>query len=153
MLRNKFLIAGLGGLLLLVLIYNIAFFSGRRKGIDRPSPVPGTAVQSDDVRTSPAPAQSPESSLAGEWRRDPFWYPGGRSHGAPPAGKKASGLHLEATMAKGGKAYAIINSDIVGIGERFRGYIVTEIGDQFVKLKGPGGTKTLKLAGDPNEKE
>jgi len=41
----------------------------------------------------------------------------------------------------------------VGIGERLHGYVVTEIGDQFVKLNGPGGTKTLKLAGDTSEKE
>jgi hypothetical protein len=56
-------------------------------------------------------------------------------------------------MAESGKRYAIINSNIVGVGERFLGYIVAEIGDQFVKLKGPGGTKTLKLTGDPSEKE
>jgi hypothetical protein len=153
MLRNKYLIAGLGGLLLLVLAYNITFFSGRRKGIDRPSAVPGTAVQGGGGITSPAPAQSPESSLTGEWRRDPFWYPAGRSRGAPPAGKKAPGLRLEATMARGGKAFAIISGDIVEIGERYKSYTVVEIGDQFVKLKGPGGTKTLFLAGGPSEKE
>ncbi|MEK6743456.1 MAG: hypothetical protein AABZ15_07600 [Nitrospirota bacterium] len=153
MLRNKYVIAGLGAVLFLVLVYNITFFSGRKKGIDRPSAAPGTTVQGGGDSTSPVPAKFPESSVAGEWRRDPFWYPGGRSRGAPQAGKKTPGLHLEATMAKGGKAYAIINGDIVGIGERFHGYIVTEIGDQFVKLKGPGGTKTLKLTGDPTEKE
>ncbi len=153
MLRNKYFIAALGGLLLLVLIYNIAFFSGRGKGSDRPSAFPGTAVQGNGGHTSPSFAPAQETGLAGEWRRDPFWYPGGRSHGAPPAGRKTSGIHLEATMAKSGKAYAIINGDIVGIGERFHGYIVTEIGDQFVKLKGSGGAKTLKISGDSNEKE
>ncbi len=153
MLRNKYFLAGLGVLLLLVLIYNIAFFSGRGKGIDHPSAIPGTAVQGEGGRTSPASAQSQEGGMAGEWRRDPFWHPGGKSHGAPPAGRKAPGLHLEATMAEGGKAYAIINSDIVGIGERFNGYVVEEIGDQFVKLKGPGGTKTLFIGDDSIEKE
>lgn len=153
MLRNRYFLAGLGGLLLLVLAYNIAFFTGRGKGVVRPSAVPGTAAQGDDGRASPAPARSPESNLTGEWRRDPFWYPGGKARGAPPTGRKAPGLHLEATMAEGGKAYAIINGDIVEIGDQFHGYIVVEIGDQFVKLKGPGGTKTLKLAGDSSEKE
>lgn len=153
MLRNRYFLAGLGGLLLLVLIYNIAFFSARGKRTDHSSLVPGAAVPGEGGLTAPASARPQEGNLAGEWRRDPFWYPGGRTHGAPPAGKKAPGLHLEATMAKGGKAYAIINSDIVGIGERFNGYIVEEIGDQFVKLKGPKGVKTLKLAGDSTEKE
>jgi hypothetical protein len=153
MLRNKYFFAGLGGLLLLVLIYNIAFFSGRGQGIDRPSPVPGTTVQGDGGLTVANSAQSQEGNGAGEWRRDPFWYSGGKTHSASPAVSKAPGLRLEATMAKGGKAFAIINGDIVGIGEQLHGYVVTEIGDQFVKLNGPGGTKTLKLAGDTSEKE
>ena len=153
MLRNKYFIAGLGGLLLIVLIYNVVFFSGRGKGTGRPSAVPGTAMQGEGGGSSPAPALFLDSGMAGEWRRDPFWYPGGRPHGAPQATRKAPGLHLEAIMAKDGKAYAIINGDIVGIGERSHGYVVEEIGDQFVKLKGPRGTKTLKLAGDSSEKE
>jgi len=153
MLRNKYFVAGLGGLLLIVLIYNIAFFSGRGKGIGRSSAVPGTAAPGDGALTVANSGQSQEGNGTGEWRRDPFWYPGGKTHGAPPAGSKAPGLRLEATMARGGKAFAIINGDIVGIGELLHGYVVTEIGDQFVKLKGPGGTKTLKLAGDSSEKE
>jgi hypothetical protein len=153
MLRNKYFHAGLGGLLILVMIYNVAFFTRQGKGTDRSSAVPGIAEKSARGGALPVSVQSREGVVAGEWRRDPFWYPGGRSHGAPPAGKKAPGLHLEATMARGGKAFAIINSDIVGIGDRFNGYVVEEIGDQFVKLKGPGGTKTLKLAGDSTEKE
>jgi hypothetical protein len=153
MLRNKYVLAGVGGLLILVLIYNIAFFSRRGKGTDRPAAVPVTAEKGDGGGTSPAFAQSPESGAASEWRRDPFWYPAGSSNSAPPSGRKAPGLHLEATMAEGGKVYAIINGDIVGIGERSNGYVVAEIGDQFVKLKGPGGIKTLKLAGDSGEKE
>jgi hypothetical protein len=153
MLRNKYFFAGLGGLLLFVLIYNIVFFSGRGKGIDRPSAVPGTAVPGDEGLTVANSAQSQEGNGTGEWRRDPFWYPGGKTRSAPPTVSKAPGLRLEATMARGGKAFAIINGDIVGIGERLHGYVVTEIGDQFVKLNGPGGIRTLKLAGDTSEKE
>jgi len=150
MLHNKYFIAGLVALLVLVLGYNISFFSGRGKGSEHPPALPGASEQNARGITAPA---SPESGISGEWRRDPFWYPGGRTHGAAPAGKRSAGIHLEATMAEGGKPFAIINGDIVGIGERFNGYIVTEIGDQVVKLKGPGGIKTLKLAGDSNEKE
>lgn len=153
MLRNTYVIAGIGALLLLVVAYNIAFFSGRGKGREHLVVTPGAAADNAGGTPVPSSARTPESGPAGEWRRDPFWYPGGRSHSAQPAGKRTPGLHLEATMARGVKAQAIINGDIVGIGETFRGYIVAEIGDQFVKLKGPGGTKTLKLAGDPNEKE
>ena len=151
--RNKYVLAGVGGLLIIVLIYNIAFFSRRGKGADRPASVPVTAEKGAGGSASPALEQSLESGAAREWRRDPFWYPGGRPRSAPPSAGKAPGLHLEATMAEGGKAYAIINGDIVGTGERFNGYVVAEIGDQFVKLKGPGGIKTLKLAGDSGEKE
>jgi len=153
MLRNKYVVAALGAGLIIVVAYNVAFFKERSA-----KRAAGTQVQDPAVTFVPRakatiPRQALPGSSAEEWRRDPFWYPGGRARVAPPAERKQPGLRLEATVTKGEKAYAIISGDIVGIGEQFQGYIVTEIGDQFVKLKGPGGTKTLKLAGDSTKKE
>lgn len=157
MLRNKYFLAGLGGLLLLVLIYNIAFFSARGKGADRPSAVPGTAVQGDDGRALPASAQSQEG-MTGEWRRDPFWYPdGARRTSFPASGARAPkierGLRLEGTTMKEDKSYALISGKVYGVGDRVAGQEIVAINDSSVTMKGAGGARTMSILTRSTEKE
>lgn len=156
--RNKYFLAGLGGLLLIVLIYNIAFFSGRGKSIDRPSAVPGTAVQGDGDRTSPALAQSPESALSGDWRRDPFWYPDGArrtsfSASGARAPKAERGLRLEGTTMKEDKSYALISGKVYGVGDRVAGQEIVAINDSSVTMKGAKGARTMNILTRSTEKE
>ena len=149
MLRNRYFIAALGGLLVLVVIYNVSFFSQRTKGAVGSAPAPAAAAK---LPPEPAPTVAARDHVV-DWRRDPFWYASAKKDSRPTGEKQRAGLRLEATMGKDGKAFAIINGAVVGIGEKLNGYVVSEIGDQFVKLKGPAGARTLTLASDSNEKE
>lgn len=152
MLRNKYVIAALGIVLLLVVAYNVAFFKTRTT-----SRAAGAAVQSPAVTnmqrlkvSSPSPVMT--SRPADEWRRDPFWYPQSTKRSAPAqhaaASRPSSGIRLEATMIRDGKGYAIISGQIVGMGERYGEYVVAEVGELFVRLKGPGGIKKLSIIAD-----
>jgi len=147
MLRNKFFVIILFILLLAVIAYNYTFFRERRT--QQRAQVAAAAQFMSDAPSIGSAASGPYQPT---WRRDPFWYPGGvdRSvHHAVPAHT----LQLEGTMVKEGKGYAIMNGEVVGVGDRIQGVVIVEIGDLSVKVKGPTGTRTISIIGDMNEKE
>lgn len=157
MLRNKYVVAALGVVLLLVVAYNVAFFKTRTANKNERALVQAPAVTGMQRPKVSAPPQVTTSRPAEKWRRDPFWYPQNTKHAAPAhhaaAPRPSSGLQLEAVMIRDGKGYAIISGQIVGKGERLGEYVVAEIGDLFVRLKGPGGMKKLSMTTDTSVKE
>jgi hypothetical protein len=157
MLRNKYVVAALGVVLLLVVAYNVAFFKKRSANRNTGAVAQAPAATGTDRLKASAPPQEMTSRPAAEWRRDPFWYRQGTNRSAPArnaaASRPSSGLRLEATMIRDGKGYAIISGQIVGVGEQLGEYVVAEIGDLFVRLKGPGGMKKLSMTTDTNVKE
>jgi hypothetical protein len=157
MLRNKYVIAALGAALLVVAAYNVAFFKTQSAKRNAGAAAQAPAVAGLQRPKASAPPQVMTSRPAEEWRRDPFWYPQTAKHAAPghpaAAPRPSSGLRLEATMIRDGKGRAIISGHMVGVGERLGGYVVAEIGDLFVRLKGPGGMKKLSMTTDTSVKE
>jgi type II secretory pathway pseudopilin PulG len=158
MLRNKYVVTALGAVLLLVVAYNIQFF--RTRAVNQAA---GTAAQTyssaiQHPRTSSPPPRVMMPSLpVEEWRRDPFWYPLSTKHALPVqhtgSSRPSSGMRLEATMVKDGKGFAVISGQVVGLGERVGEYVVVEVGDLFVRLKGPGGVKKMSITTDTSVKE
>lgn len=56
-------------------------------------------------------------------------------------------------MVEGGKGYAIISGEIVGIGDHVQGAVVTDIQEQSITVKDSKGTRTISIASEPIEKE
>jgi len=147
MLRNKLVVIVIAVLLLAVIAYNFAFFRERRNQ-QRIQATVAVAVRNEAI----SPGSSARGPYQPSWRRDPFWYPGGvdrSGHGPAPAHM----LQLEGTMIKDGKGYAIMNGEVVGVGDRIQGVTILEVGDLSVKVQGRTGTRTIGIISDTNEKE
>jgi hypothetical protein len=139
MLRNRYVIAVVGVLLVLVLYYNVSFFSEKRAV---------KAVRQGDspafVETAERAAGTP-AARTGEWKRDPFWYTDKNSRSRAGAASRGSGLALAATMTKDGKGYALIGDRVVGVGETLNGYTVVDVGQKSVTIKNHNGTRVLTI--------
>lgn len=150
MLRNKYLIAGLGVLLLLVALYNISFFRERR-GPARHRAETSQPLGKAREAARPGPAAAGKAAAySAEWRRDPFWYPDGPLRAPFSASRTRTqadvrGLRLEGTTMKGTKGYALINGKVYGVGDRVAGEQITAISDRSVTLKSAEGTRTMHI--------
>jgi len=153
MLRNKYVLIIVGLLFLAVAAYNYSFFRAQKaKMAPRgPEQVQRTISQSPGVSS---PSLSP-AEYHPVWRRDPFWYTEGVDRTIHRAYRPAStsGIVLEGTMVEGGKGYAIISGEIVGIGDHVQGAVVTDIQEQSITVKDSKGTRTISIASEPIEKE
>lgn len=158
MLRNRYLIAALCLLLLVVLGWNISFFAGRRTAPVRQSVVASSAVSSvassaaAGRQTSEAAARRalPVRQDAAVWRRDPFSFSVRAS-----AAKKSDivsdtpiqedVINLQGIMVSGGKRFALVDGWVVGVGDRVRDYSVTAINQYSIVLKGAQGTRDVSI--------
>ena len=152
MLRNRYVIAVVAAAFLFMIYQNIEFFMAKK----RPAATSGTVpAVSENAGQHSAPEVFPPSSAGSDdsWRRDPFWYEakGGRTAAASsPQAPAKRGLTLEGTD---GNKFAIINGSVLAVGDAIEGYVVVEIRNGMVRVKGPKGQKTLNMIEDTSEKE
>ncbi len=156
MLRNRYLIAVLGVLLLLVAFYNVRFFLQRRGPDRQAAEVSQPASAARTAGRTAAAGKAADYRPA--WNRDPFWYPDGRRqqvYAGPrmrtPADER--GVRLEGTTIKENKGYALINGRVYAVGDRVAGEQITAIDDRSVTLRGAGGARTLHILKRPAGKE
>lgn len=136
--RKKFLAIGLVLLLIPLVFYN---FSRRRQGQEQrkriqrqaSSPVPFGEEKERVIEREAVSSElaSYQESLA--WKRDPFVLGGSGEGRGPTLQLKVSGIifddiHPEAT-------YAILNEEVVRIGDDFHGIKVIDIQPDTVRLK------------------
>jgi len=153
MLRNKIVIAAVGLGLLLVLWYNLDFFLYKRARAAQAVAMRtlGVSVPLANIDVMPPEEvhvrkDRPKDEII--WRRDPFWYDNGRKRAIasiPTTRKRTQDLSFEGTMTKLGKGYALINGQIVGIGDLINGYTVVEISNHSVTLRNNAGSKVLTI--------
>jgi hypothetical protein len=145
MLRNKYVMAIIGALMVLVAVYNIAFFSKRSQS-GNPSGMPAFPAGSGPAQSASRAASRTNVDYAPKWTRDPFWYTRSGHHRAPAGNapvRRGPELVLEAIMLKDGTGSALINGIIVRPGETIDGVEVVEIGSRYIKIKNDEGIKKL----------
>ncbi len=151
MLRNRYLIAVLGLLLLAVLGWNISFFAGRRAVPGRQGgavSVPRAAgVQMSDIA---ARSTFPVGQDTSVWRRDPFVF--GRRPSTltktaviPDMAVKEDAVDLQGIVVSDGKRFALVDGWVVGVGDRVRDYSVAVINPYSIVLKGDRGTREVSI--------
>ena len=81
--------------------------------------------------------------------RDPTRPPGGATVPAKKtnSGKARSheGMVLQTVLVSSDRRRAVISGRLMAVGERIGSYRLQEIRDSEVVMKGPGGTRTLRL--------
>jgi len=139
--REKMIAAVLIGVLLLFVFYNVhraqkrnAMRQTQQVGAREASPLP--------ISQPPEPTPSPNSSSgtsgteakeALTWKRDPFLLGIGKEGELPTLQLKVSGIIYDETRPEA--TYAIINEEVVRIGDSLHGIKVTDIQPDYVRLK------------------
>jgi len=73
--------------------------------------------------------------------RDPFTL----SAHASSVGSGIEEHRLSGVIINDNQQLAVINGEVVGLGEKFEDYVIITIGANFVVMKGPDGLKKLKF--------
>lgn len=135
-------------------MYDLTTPSSKSHKIEsRPTEHPGSEVVGTTAGGSTESTQTiQETAIPAMWRRDPFRRFSDIS-AATMVGQalqtillpKLAGLHVTAISRDGEEAYALINDDILSVGESIQGYRVVEIRAAEVVLKKNDATFTLTL--------
>jgi hypothetical protein len=155
MLKNRYLIASLGILLLAVVWWNVSFFMGRRTGSGPqggtvPSASPSGRAASRQKAEVQTRKEFPVPQDAAVWRRDPFTFSLPRAAEkkaalVPDLPAKEEKVNLQGIMMSNGKRFALVDGWVVGIGDRVRDYRVAEISQYGMVLKGERGVREVSI--------
>ena len=157
--QQLILVAVLLSMFLLLLAYNLQRSSAIKAKRRQAAPTPAVAEAPSPVTESAPPlsetgevtlAVLKERAKALKWNRDPFLLSVREGEGLPTLQLKVTGIiydpdHPEAT-------YAIINEEVVRIGDDIHGIKVTDIRADAVRLKKFNQDLTLYLYQEPGPK-
>ena len=134
--RLELTITGIGIIFLIFLVIsNVQKIRKKKSSIIKAS---SEVVSSLSAPISFDIAEIEESDIKEGWGRDPFFL-------GPPMGATLEGLILNGIVWDENNAYAIINNDVVEIGNSIGRAIVIEINQDSVILEQDEETYTLKL--------
>lgn len=146
MLRNKYFVSLVALLFIVIVVYNINFFTKRYRPHFKSSMIT-TITRSEKIFE--AKALSPVKKDNSRWRRDPFIHSGdGLKERLSNMDKKKvdkENLILQGIMGTKGQFYALINGWIVKKGDRIEGMVIEDISPDSVLLKDGNTQKMIKL--------
>ena len=137
--REKIIATVLISLLLLLVLFNV--HRAQKRNAMRQASTQGASLSPNSHPTEWTP--SPESSKATSetpsskgvlaWKRDPFLLGIGKEGELPTLQLKVSGIIYDETRPEA--TYAIINEEVVRIGDNLHGIKVVDIQPDYVRLK------------------
>ena len=160
--KQLVLVGVLLAVFLLLLAYNLkrsSAMKARRQQAVSAVPVPATPLHVTGNAPPPPPSSETEAvTLAAlkekakglKWGRDPFILNLGEQEGLPTLQLKVTGIIYDAEYPEA--TYAIINEEVVRIGDDIRGIKVIDIQADAVRLKKFNQEFTLYLYQEPKEK-
>lgn len=141
------------GILLAYAVYDLATARPKPAAKEKPKKtVPANSSAAEQIAAAAAPVKSAPAMTFASWKRDPF-KKRIEINSRVSIGKmveslvipKMTNFNLSAISKNGKKSYAIINDQIVGVGELVNGFRVVEIQTGSVILKKNDFTFTLQL--------
>jgi len=155
MLRNRYFVAAIIILLIGVFIFNLNFFLRRKHLYYLKTPERSTFASRPVIKTvepeysrNDAVFEQVKSDPA-RWRRDPFFHrvEEVKKIGSSGINKKDSNVNitLEGIMKTDGRLYALINGWAFKKGDKIEEFIIEEVFEDGIILKGEGGRKTIKI--------
>jgi hypothetical protein len=129
MLGNKYVAAAVGVILILVLAYNIKFFTAKSRQHETAAGREITTVQQPVPKPVDLPGHIAEPQDKSRWKRDPFNLEPLLPHETPTKIKKkpdiSEGIHLMGIIKRNGRSLALINGKVYRVNDR--------IGDAVIK--------------------
>ncbi|TAN41994.1 MAG: hypothetical protein EPN25_03845 [Nitrospirae bacterium] len=155
MLRNRAILAVVGVLFILVVIYDLNFFLRKRSPV-RPqgeavtAALPETTGKSGTLRMA---SGFPVPRDREKWRRDPFRYKGGPAMTAGREIHKTTGIKLQGITVRDGRRSALVNGWVVETGDVFENVLITDITPYSIFVKDAAGVREIKMYTDIPDKE
>ncbi|MEW6110102.1 MAG: hypothetical protein AB1632_13190 [Nitrospirota bacterium] len=138
MLGNKYFAFAVGILLVLVIAYNVNYFTSKR-GVAGIPAVKKAAPAGQPLSTA---GKMPDRILEKEdnnpWRRDPFGL-----HGRTGKSGYEGGIHLVGIIKREGRSRALINGNVLSVNDRVGDAVIREIRRHSVVLFSGGKTQEV----------
>jgi len=149
MLENKYLAAGIGILLVLVVAYNIKFFSSKSRTPEITTVEKSEAVKhSEPIKHIEPVNKNPERILEKEdknkWKRDPF----GLQAIKKPAAKKpeiGEDFHLMGIIKRDGRSRVLINGKVYSVDDKIGDVVIKDINKHGIVLFSDGESKEISF--------
>jgi hypothetical protein len=150
MLGNKYLVAGIGIILVLVAAYNIKFFSSKSKAPEITTVEKSEAVKSSEPikHIEPGINKNPERILEKEdknkWKRDPF----GLQAIKKPASKEpeiGEDFHLMGIIKRDGRSRVLINGKVYSVDDKIGDVVIKDIKKHGIVLFSDGKNQEISF--------
>ena len=150
MLENKYLAAGIGILLVLVVAYNIKFFSSKSRTPEITTVEKSEAVKhSEPIKhiesvTNKNPERILEKEDKNKWKRDPF----GLQAIKKPASKKpeiGEDFHLMGIIKRDGRSRVLINGKVYSVDDKIGDVVIKDINKHGIVLFSDGESKEISF--------
>ena len=151
MLGNKYLVAGIGILLVLVVAYNFKFFSSKSKIPETSKVEKSEAVKSSEPTkhiesvTNKNPERILEKEDKNKWKRDPF---GLQALSKKPASKKpeiGEDFHLMGIIKRDGRSRVLINGKVYSVDDKIGDVVIKDINKHGIVLFSDGESKEISF--------
>lgn len=139
MLGNKYLAAGIGILFILVIAYNVKFFSSKSRSLQTPvaqNAEPKKHLLPGHIKV---PERIPEKEDKGRWKRDPFGLQ------MLSEEEHSESVHLMGIIKRDGKSHALINGKVYLVNDRVGDAIIKEIKKHSIVLLSGGKSREISL--------
>lgn len=141
MLRNKYVIAAVGIILMAVIGYNIRFFLSRGPVVSSRSQVQSVQKAAVTSQTdAPVSRHEAEKKDTRAWRMDPFSIPSSFTAVSPKQAEPeedyswVGGLRLSGIIQKEGRGYALIDGGVYGRNDSIRSAQILDIKKHSIVL-------------------
>lgn len=131
MLGNKYVAVGIGILLVLVVAYNVKFFSSKSRSLQMPMVKNVEPAKHPLPFTTKVPERVSVKEDKSRWKRDPF--------GLQLSGKtEYKGIQLMGIIKRNGRSHALINGRVYSINDRVGDSVIKEIKKHSIVLLSGG---------------
>jgi len=131
MLGNKYVAAALGVILILVLAYNIKFFTAKTRQTEVTAGKGAESVQRPEPVMPKPPEIISEQEDKSTWKRDPFslqaLLPKKTASKIAKKPDISEGIHLTGIIKRNGKSLALINGKIYRADDRIGDVVIKDI--------------------------
>lgn len=151
MLGNKYLIAGIGILLVLVVAYNIKFFFSKSRTPEITKVAKSDAVKSSEPIkhiesvTNKNPERILEKEDKNKWKRDPF---GLQALQKIPISKKpeiGKDFHLMGIIKRDGRSRVLVNGKVYSVNDKVEDVVIKDIKKHGIVLFSDGESKEMSF--------
>ncbi len=142
---NKYVLAGIGILLVLVIAYNIKFFSSKSGTPETTKVARSETVKPSEPITNKKPERILEKEDKNKWKRDPFGLQALPKKTASIKPEIGEDIHLMGIIKRDGGSRVLINGKVYGVDDKIGDVVIKDINKHGVVIFSDGESKEISF--------